>query len=129
MITLAFIGIVPNQWSTWLQWSSCSSKCSVGTRSRNRQYKNILACCHCYRQTQNESCGTTNNGCEQECNEKNGSCTCKTGYVLNQGKWLKLLSIWKYRSSYLQVFCREVALRILPPPAIKYLKLTKETLE
>ena len=111
VITLAFIGIVPNQWLPWSQWSSCSSKCSIGTRSRNRQFANIFACCDCHRQTQTESCGTPNNGCEQECNEENGSCKCKTGYVLNLGKWVKLLSIWKFRSSYLQVFYRETALR------------------
>ena len=110
VITLAFIGIVSNQWSAWSQWSSCSSKCSVGMRRRNRQFNNIVACCDCNKQTQIESCGTPNNGCEQKCNEENGSCACKTGYVLNQGKWLKLLSMWKYRSSYLQVFYREAAL-------------------
>ena len=128
-VTLAFIGIVPSHWSSWSHWNSCSSKCNIGTRSRRRQFDNLLACCNCYKETETESCGATKNGCEQECNEENGSCGCRTGYVLNQGKWLKNLTIWKYRSSYLQVFYRVAALRNWSNPAITCSKLTKETLE
>ena len=80
-VTLPFIDIVPSQWSSWSNWSSCSSKCNFGTRSRRRQFNNIFACCDCYEETKTEPCGAANNGCEQECNEENGSCGCRTGYV------------------------------------------------
>ena len=72
--------------SDWGKWLECNAKCSEGLAVRKRtviqQPSNNIFSKPCPQLSESKKCGTFNNGCQHFCENTNGSCYCKTGFIL-----------------------------------------------